>query len=130
MMKQFIKKEAFWLFLKIMKEYKVELLYKKGMMELKYLCHQIDQLVQHFIPNLSSLLKKYMINAEYFASHWILTLFTYSFQTRISVKILDCFLIKKWPFIAGLVLGILTLFKGYPKKISLIQQMKKIVSSN
>ena len=95
-----------------MKGMKLEKLYEKGMENLKALCQKFDCLVYKYLPKTYDILIKNGLNSEYFASQWMLTLFTYDFNFRFATRIFDLFLTNGWPIIAGVMISLLKNYEG------------------
>lgn len=93
-----------------MNNYLLKELYKPGMDKLVKMGVIIDSYIEAHLPRIWRIFTNQNLQSLDFASNWLLTLFSYDMAPRLSIKIFDLFLVKRWPIIAGLVLSLFTLF--------------------
>lgn len=87
----------------IMEKYKMKEIFQKDMNYLFTSFFIIDYLISHYFPELFIHFKSENVNASYYSSSWVITLFTNLLQNSkdniipsLLIKIWDCFLIDKW----------------------------------
>jgi len=78
------------------------------MPRLKLSLHQLDKLIQIYLPSLHKIFQKKEITAELFAVQWFITLFAYDVPFHSLKVIWDLFFLKGWKFIFQLSLAILS----------------------
>jgi hypothetical protein len=105
--------DAFCLFIKIMYDYKVRDMFKKGFanMQLKYF--QLTKMVEKHIPDLFAHFRELGVEVHMFCTQWFLTVYATKFPLCTAYQILDVFLSEGPLVLFNIALGLLKLGKRY-----------------
>lgn len=119
---------AFWLFVALIKDYKMEEIYGLQLRGLFLHSAVIEVLLQANLPELHQRLHQFNLKANIYAGEWIVGLFASVIPTEHMGAFFDKFFEQRWPFFYQLVL---TLLKRHEKEIrheedmySLLRQIK------
>merc|ERR1712032_650923 len=101
--------EAFWLLVAIMNENpcKMRGLFGEGMKETHKVLHVADKLITQFVPRLSKHFEKENIHITMFATQWLLTQYTSSFNFDLVTRVWDIFLGEGWKITYRVMLALL-----------------------
>ena len=110
--------EIFYLFLSMFVNTNFSKIFYKDLIKLNNYLEILNKLIEIFLPVVYIHLKNNKINNNFYASAWLITLFTNTMiknkNIKILIKIFDCFFCDEWKFIFNLIL---LLFKKNQNKI-------------
>ena len=110
--------EIYYLFLSMFVNTNFSKIFYKDLIKLNYYLDLLDKLIEIFLPVVYIHLKNNKINNNFYASAWLITLFTNTMNKnkniKVLIKIFDCFFCDEWKFIFNLIL---LLFKKNQNKI-------------
>ena len=110
--------EIYYLFLSMFVNTNFSKIFYKDLIKLNYYLDLLDKLIEIFLPVVYIHLKNNKINNNFYASAWLITLFTNTMiknkNIKVLIKIFDCFFCDEWKFIFNLIL---LLFKKNQNKI-------------
>ena len=110
--------EIFYLFLSMFVNTNFSKIFYKDLIKLNNYLEILNKLIEIFLPVVYIHLKKNKINNNFYASAWLITLFTNTMiknkNIKVLIKIFDCFFCDEWKFIFNLIL---LLFKKNQNKI-------------
>lgn len=75
--------------------------------------YQIKVLIKRRLPKLSKHFESLGVSEGMYATHWIITLYSYNFPFELVLRIWDCFLISGWKIIFQIALYILSTEEEY-----------------
>ncbi|KAK9499395.1 hypothetical protein O3M35_002439 [Rhynocoris fuscipes] len=111
LMLQMPEEEAFAVFVKIMKDYRMRDMFKPTMAELGLCMYQLENLVQELMPDLHNHFNSQSFHTSMYASSWFLTLFTTALALPTACRIIDVFLSEGMDIIFKVALALLTMGK-------------------
>ncbi|CAE8591215.1 unnamed protein product, partial [Polarella glacialis] len=79
----------------------------EGFPKLRLSCLQLDCLVEAYMPDLSALFDGFNLSAEFYATQWFLTIFSYSLPFPHVLRIWDQFLCRGMKFVHRVALALL-----------------------
>jgi TBC1 domain family member 10 len=82
-------------------------LFGKGMAETHKVLHVAEKLIHHFLPKLAKHMDKENVHVTMYATQWLLTQFTSSFNFDLVTRVWDCFLVEGFKTIYRVMLAIL-----------------------
>ena len=88
--------KCFWIFLSLIDNIQLNLLYLKNMPDFLMRVYQLKKLIELYFPKLGNHLKRNFINIDLFFSKWLLTIFSNYFKFDVLYQIWDVFIIEKW----------------------------------
>lgn len=102
--------EAFWMLVAVMNENPCHMrgLFGKGMSETHKVLHVAEKLIHHFLPKLAKHLDKENVHVTMYATQWLLTQYTSSFNFDLVTRVWDCFLVEGFKTIYRVMLALLT----------------------
>lgn len=103
--------EAFAVFVKLMKDYRMRDMFKPTMAELGLCMYQLENLVQELMPDLHNHFNSQSFHTSMYASSWFLTLFTTALALPTACRIIDVFLSEGMDIIFKVALALLTMGK-------------------
>ena len=110
--------EIFYLFLSMFVNTNFSKIFYKDLIKLNNYLEILNKLIEIFLPVVYIHLKNNKINNNFYASAWLITLFTNTMNKnkniKVLIKIFDCFFCDEWKFIFNLIL---LLFKKNQNKI-------------
>ena len=110
--------EIFYLFLSMFVNTNFSKIFYKDLIKLNNYLEILDKLIEIFLPVVYVHLKNNKINHNFYASAWLITLFTNTMNKnkniKVLIKIFDCFFCDEWKFIFNLII---LLFKKNQNKI-------------
>ena len=110
--------EIFYLFLSMFVNTNFSKIFYKDLIKLNNYIEILDKLIEIFLPVVYVHLKNNKINHNFYASAWLITLFTNTMNKnkniKVLIKIFDCFFCDEWKFIFNLII---LLFKKNQNKI-------------
>ena len=110
--------EIFYLFLSMFVNTNFSKIFYKDLIKLNNYLEILNKLIEIFLPVVYIHLKNNKINNNFYASAWLITLFTNTMiknkNIKVLIKIFDCFFCDEWKFIFNLIL---LLFKKNQNKI-------------
>ncbi|XP_073973180.1 ecotropic viral integration site 5 isoform X9 [Rhodnius prolixus] len=111
LMLQMPEEEAFAVFVKLMKDYRMRDMFKPTMAELGLCMYQLENLVQELMPDLHNHFNSQSFHTSMYASSWFLTLFTTALALPTACRIIDVFLSEGMDIIFKVALALLTMGK-------------------
>ncbi|XP_024082272.1 ecotropic viral integration site 5 ortholog isoform X3 [Cimex lectularius] len=111
LMLQMPEEEAFAVFVKLMKDYRMRDMFKPTMAELGLCMYQLENLVQELIPELHNHFNSQGFHTSMYASSWFLTLFTTALAIPTACRIIDVFLSEGMETLFKVALALLTMGK-------------------
>ncbi|XP_068694780.1 EVI5-like protein isoform X1 [Montipora foliosa] len=106
---QMPEEDAFCVFVKLMKDYRMREIFKPTMAELGLCIFQLESLLQESLPLLFSHFQAQGFHTAMYASSWFLTLFASVFPLNASFRIMDVFICEGREGLFRVILAILTL---------------------
>uniref|UniRef100_A0A146KNV6 TBC1 domain family member CG11727 n=1 Tax=Lygus hesperus TaxID=30085 RepID=A0A146KNV6_LYGHE len=103
--------EAFAVFVKLMKDYRMRDMFKPSMAELGLCMYQLENLVQELMPDLHNHFNSQSFHTSMYASSWFLTLFTTALALPTACRIIDVFLSEGMDIIFKVALALLQMGK-------------------
>ncbi|BET00471.1 TBC [Nesidiocoris tenuis] len=103
--------EAFAVFVKLMKDYRMRDMFKPSMAELGLCMYQLENLVQELMPDLHNHFNSQSFHTSMYASSWFLTLFTTALALPTACRIIDVFLSEGMEIIFKVALALLQMGK-------------------
>jgi len=82
-------------------------LFGKGMTETHKVLHVAEKLIHHFLPKLAKHLDKENVHVTMYATQWLLTQYTSSFNFDLVTRVWDCFLVEGFKTIYRVMLALL-----------------------
>lgn len=82
-------------------------LFGEGMKETHQVLYVSEKLINQFLPKLSKHFDKEIIHITMYATQWLLTQYTSSFNFDLVTRVWDCFLIEGWKIIYRIMLSLL-----------------------
>ena len=82
-------------------------LFGEGMRETHQVLYVSEKLIHQFLPKLSKHLDTELIHVTMYATQWLLTQYTSSFQFDLVMRVWDCFLVEGWKIIYRVMLSLL-----------------------
>lgn len=113
-------KEAFWMLVSIMNDKPCELrgLFGKGMTWTHKVLFVAEKLIHHFLPKLAKHLDNENIHVTMYATQWLLTQYTSSFNFDLVTRVWDCFLVEGFKTIYRVMLALLQMAQPILLKMS------------
>lgn len=108
---QMPEEQAFCVFVRIMYDYGLRVLYLNGMIETRCKFYQLSQLIDDHMPDLYIHFADLNIETQMFAAQWFLTLFTTKFPLNVVFRIIDLFLLEKMDVLFKISLALLKMSK-------------------
>mmetsp|Transcript_45751 Transcript_45751/g.110897 ORF Transcript_45751/g.110897 Transcript_45751/m.110897 type:complete len:495 (+) Transcript_45751:184-1668(+) len=107
---QLSEEEAFWLLVGVMKQEPCHMrgLFREGMAITHKVLHVAEQLTNLHLPRLAKHFKKEHIHVTMYATQWLLTQYTSSFNFELVVRVWDAFLGEGWKIIYRVMLALLS----------------------
>jgi len=101
--------EAFWLLVFVMNEKPCRMrgLFGEGMKETHQVLYIAEKLTYQFLPKLAKHMEQQSIHITMYATQWLLTLYTSSFQFDLVTRVWDCFLAEGWKVVYRVMLALL-----------------------
>mmetsp|Transcript_14405 Transcript_14405/g.16517 ORF Transcript_14405/g.16517 Transcript_14405/m.16517 type:complete len:528 (+) Transcript_14405:264-1847(+) len=101
--------EAFWLLVFVMNEKPCRMrgLFGEGMKETHQVLYIAEKLTYQFLPKLAKHMESQSIHITMYATQWLLTLYTSSFQFDLVTRLWDCFLAEGWKIVYRVMLALL-----------------------
>ncbi|CAB9499462.1 USP6 N-terminal-like protein [Seminavis robusta] len=101
--------EAFWMLVAVMNDDPCRMrgLFGKGMAETHKVLYVAEKLLHHFLPKLAKHLDKEHVHVTMYATQWLLTQYTSSFNFDLVTRVWDCFLVEGFKTIYRVMLAIL-----------------------
>jgi len=101
--------EAFWLLVAVMNDKPCLMrgLFGEGMHETHQVLFIAEKLTHQFLPKLAKHLEKEGIHITMYATQWLLTLFTSSFEFDLVTRVWDCFLLEGWKPVYRVMLALM-----------------------
>lgn len=87
-------------------------LFGEGMRETHMVLHIAEQLVHMFLPKLAKHFDKENIHVTMYATQWLLTQYTSSFNFDLVTRVWDCFLGEGWKIIYRVMLALLSNYQS------------------
>ena len=119
--------DAFYLFLSILLHTEYGKLFEKDLEKLKKYFYVFERIIYILLPELHTHFKECNIDASYFLSPWLITLFTDNFKNikdsknpKILLKIFDLFIFSGWKSIIRIGMSLLKIYES--KLINLGQE--------
>lgn len=102
--------QAFWMLVAVMNENPCHMrgLFGKGMSETHKVLYVAEKLLHHFLPKLAKHLDKENVHVTMYATQWLLTQYTSSFNFDLVTRVWDCFLVEGFKTIYRVMLALLT----------------------
>lgn len=82
-------------------------LFGKGMSETHKVLYVAEKLIHHFLPKLAKHLDKENVHVTMYATQWLLTQYTSSFNFDLVTRVWDCFLVEGFKTIYRVMLALL-----------------------
>jgi hypothetical protein len=82
-------------------------LFGEGMKETHQVLYIAERLTYQFLPKLAKHMETQAIHITMYATQWLLTLYTSSFQFDLVTKVWDCFLAEGWKIVYRVMLALL-----------------------
>lgn len=83
-------------------------LFGEGMRETHKVLYVAEKLIHQFLPKLSKHFDREHIHVTMYATQWLLTLYSSSFQFDLVLRVWDCFLAEGWKITYRVMLSLLT----------------------
>jgi len=82
-------------------------LFGEGMKETHQVLYIAEKLTYQFLPKLAKHMESQSIHITMYATQWLLTLYTSSFQFDLVTRLWDCFLAEGWKIVYRVMLALL-----------------------
>ena len=82
-------------------------LFGEGMQETHQVLYIAEKLTHQFLPKLAKHLEKESVHITMYATQWLLTLYTSSFEFDLVTRVWDCFLAEGWKIVYRVMLALL-----------------------
>uniref|UniRef100_A0A672T8G4 Ecotropic viral integration site 5a n=1 Tax=Sinocyclocheilus grahami TaxID=75366 RepID=A0A672T8G4_SINGR len=89
---QMAEEEAFYIFVRLMKDFRMRDLYRSNMVELGCCIHQFDAMIKDQLPELHSHFQTQGFQTSVFSSSWFLNILLSSLPIRAAIRIFDIFM--------------------------------------
>lgn len=93
-------------------------LFGEGMRETHQVLYVAEKLIQQFLPKLAQHLEREHVHITMFATQWLLTQYTSSFQFDLVLRVWDCFLTEGWKITYRVMLALLMEWQSELLKMS------------
>jgi hypothetical protein len=93
-------------------------LFGEGMQETHTVLYVAERLTHHYLPKLAKHFDKENIHVTMYATQWLLTQYTSSFQFDLVFRVWDCFLGEGWKTIYRVMLALLSQYQSQLLKMS------------
>ena len=93
-------------------------LFGEGMRETHKVLHVAEKLIQQYLPRLGKHMDAEHIHVTMFATQWLLTQYTSSFQFDLVVRVWDCILAEGWKMTYRVMLAMLKQYESRLLKLS------------
>jgi hypothetical protein len=93
-------------------------LFGEGMRETHKVLHVAEKLIHHHLPKLAKHFDKENIHVTMYATQWLLTQYTSSFNFDLVTRVWDCFLGEGWKIIYRVMLALLQQWQSQLLKMS------------
>lgn len=110
---QLDEEQAFCVLVKVMVDYGLRDLFKQGFESLHLRLHQLERLIEDYIPDLHQHFLKLNIETHMYASQWFLTLFTAKFTLSLVFRIMDLLLSEGMDAIFNISISLLKACKRH-----------------
>ncbi|MCQ2819683.1 MAG: TBC domain-containing protein [archaeon] len=126
--------EAFYIYLSLLRSTEYGELFVDELSKLKNYFYVIDRLLNTLLPELSSAMKQNNITVSYFASPWLITLFTNTYQyikgdnPKVLLRIWDFFLLDGWNSIIQICISLIKHFEGKLLKLPFEELLQFLIN--
>lgn len=93
-------------------------LFGEGMRETHKVLHVAEKLIHQYLPRLGKHMDAEHIHVTMFATQWLLTQYTSSFQFDLVVRVWDCILAEGWKMTYRVMLAMLKQYESRLLKLS------------
>ncbi|XP_051556433.1 ecotropic viral integration site 5 protein homolog isoform X3 [Myxocyprinus asiaticus] len=104
---QMSEEEAFCVFVRLMKDFRMRELYRSSMVELGCCIHQLDSMIQEQLPELHSHFQTQGFHTSMFSSSWFLNILLSSLPLAAALRIFDIFMCEGLEIVFRVGLAIL-----------------------
>ncbi|KAK2901184.1 hypothetical protein Q8A67_009299 [Cirrhinus molitorella] len=104
---QMAEEEAFYIFVRLMKDFRMRDLYRSNMVELRCCIYQFEAMIKDQLPELYSHFQTQGFHTSMFSSSWFLNILLSSLQIRAAIRIFDIFMCEGLEIVFRVGLAIL-----------------------
>ncbi|CAF3962560.1 unnamed protein product [Rotaria magnacalcarata] len=116
--------EAFAVLVSIMQDYSMREMYKSDMYHLALRMHQLEYMIQEFLPELCRHFQAETMNISMYASSWFLTLLTTQLPLNIACRTMDLFLSEGMEMIFRISIALLEMHQDELMLLSMEDMLK------
>ncbi|XP_073704687.1 ecotropic viral integration site 5 protein homolog [Garra rufa] len=104
---QIAEEEAFYIFVRLMKDFRMRDLYRSNMVELSCCIYQFEAMIKDHLPELHSHFQTQGFHTSMFSSSWFLNILLSSLPARAAIRIFDIFMCEGLEIVFRVGLAIL-----------------------
>eukprot|EP00760_Papus_ankaliazontas_P022846 PhM_4_TR19046/c0_g1_i1/m.12592/K19944/TBC1D10; TBC1 domain family member 10 len=106
--------QAFWCLHHVMhsEKHNLRMLYIPGFPLLQQFFFQLKGLMRKFLPEIAAHFEAIGIDPAFYATQWFMTVYSYHFQFRVTIRVWDAFLCEGWKVVFRIALALLDMNKS------------------